>query len=295
MLYSPRYRRREHRMTQHDHAEDPAARQRLQEMWRHYLLHGEMPEDVAGTPWFMARPFRPFIKRLPSDPRCYLCDLPFEGAGGVITRLFLKIKRSDLNPRMCNMCEDALRHFNTGAEVEVSLLFADIRGSTTIAEKISPAEFSRLIHRFYTVASKAVFWKNGLVEKLVGDEVAAFFVPGFAGADHARVAVETGEAILRGTGHGSAAGPWLPVGVGVHTGVAYVGAVGAADAKPEITVLGDAVNTAARLAAQAKGGEVLLSEATRAAAGLPGDGLEARHLALKGRREPIDAWIKRVG
>src|SRR5258705_10070605 len=90
------------------------------------------------------------------------------------------------------------------------------------------------------------FMTRALLEKLIGDEVAGFFVPGFAGADHARVAVEAGEEILRATGHGEAGGPWVPVGVGVHTGLAYVGAGGAGGGVPDITVLGDAVNTASR-------------------------------------------------
>ncbi len=260
-------------------------------LWQHYLTTGDMPKDV-GSPWFLGRRFRPYIKRLPSDPRCRLCDLPFEGLGGFVTRSFLGVVPSNLNPHMCNMCEDALRHFNCGAEIEMSLLFADVRGSTAIAEKISPAEYSRLIDRFYTAASKVLFWKNGLLEKLIGDEVAGFFVPGFAGADHARVAVEAGEEILRATGHGQAGVPWAPVGVGVHTGLAYVGAVGAGGGVPDITVLGDAVNTASRLASQAKAGELMFSEATRAAAGLLNDGLEARQLSLKGRTEPIDVWVR---
>jgi adenylate cyclase len=275
------------------HPDPHYSKEKLEEIWHYYLTHGDMPSGL-GAPWFMARRFKPLVKRLPSDPRCRLCDLPFDGVGGFLTRSLLDLKPSPLNPHICNICEDALRAFNCGAEVEVSLLFADVRGSTGMAEKLSPGEFSRMIDRFYTAASKVIFWKNGLVEKLIGDEVAAFFVPGFAGANHARVTVEAAEAILRETGHADAHGPWIPVGIGVHTGLAYVGAVGAADAKPDITVLGDSVNTAARLASQARAGEVLVSTAAHTAAGLPEAGLEARHLTLKGRREPIDVWVRRI-
>ncbi len=279
-------------MDQPDKSSDQ--QQQVKAIWHHYLTTGDMPKGL-GVPWFMTRAFKPLIKRLPSDPRCRLCDLPFQGLGGFVTRSFLGVIPSSLNPHMCNMCEDALREFNCGVEVEISLLFADVRGSTTIAEKISPAEYSRLIDRFYTAASKVLFWKNGLLEKLIGDEVAGFFVPGFAGADHARVAVEAAAEILRMTGHGEGQAPWIPVGVGVHTGLAYVGAVGAGGGVPDITVLGDAVNTASRLASQAKSGELVFSEATRAAAGLPNTGLEARHLSLKGRTEPIDVWVQKLG
>lgn len=275
----------------HDHSDQ---QRMVNEMWRTYLTTGDMPKDM-GAPWFMSKKLRPVIKRLPSNPRCRLCDYPFGGLGGFVARSVLGIRTSTLNPRLCNICEDAVREINGGAEIELSLLFADVRGSTTIAETMSPAAYSRIIDRFYTAASQALFWKNALLEKLIGDEVAGFFVPGIAGLDHARVAIDAAQEILRVTGHGDPGGPWAPVGVGVHTGLAYVGAVGAGGGVPDITVLGDAVNTAARIAAQAAAGEVLFSEASRAAAGLPDTGLETRHLNLKGRTEPIDVWVRKLG
>lgn len=132
-----------------------------------------------------------------------------------------------MNPNLCNVCERAANKYRGGAEIELSMLFADVRGSTGLAEKMSPAEFSRLIDRFYRATTKELFRKNALLEKLIGDEVAAFFVPGIAGDFHARVAFEAGEGVLRATGHCDPAGPWIPVGVGIHTGVAFVGAVSA--------------------------------------------------------------------
>ena len=276
----------------HDHNRE-LPQYALNELWQMYLTTGDVPKG-AGRPWFMSRRLRPLIKRLPANPRCRLCDYPFEGAGGFVARSLLGVAPSTLNPLICNVCESAIQEYGGGAEIELSLLFADVRGSTTIAEKLSPAEFSRLIDRFYTAASQVLFWKYGLLEKLIGDEVAGFFVPGIAGPQHARVAIEAGQEILRATGHTDPAGPWVPVGVGVHTGVAYVGAVGAGGGVPDITVLGDAVNTAARIASQAGAGELLFSEAARDAAGLPNAGLETRHLSLKGRSEPIDVWVKQA-
>jgi adenylate cyclase len=278
---------------QHDHDHDHEQPYELNELWRQYLTTGDVPKD-AGRPWFMSRALRPLVRRLPANPRCRLCDYPFKGAGGLVARSLLGIERSTLNPLICNICEIAIREYKGGAELELSLLFADVRGSTSIAEKLSPAEFSRVIDRFYTAASQVLFEKYGLLEKLIGDEVAGFFVPGIAGREHAQVAIKAGEAILRATGHGDREGPWIPVGVGVHTGVAYVGAVGSGGGVPDITVLGDAVNTAARIASQAGAGELLFSEASRAAAGLDSTGLEARHLALKGKSEVTDVWVKKV-
>jgi adenylate cyclase len=258
------------------------------------MTTGQVPK-FADDPWFEARWLRPLVKALPSDPRCRICYYPFQGVGGMLARTLLGVEPSKLNPQLCNICENASRRFPGGTEVEMSLLFADVRGSTGIAERISPVAFSRLINRFYQATTRVLYRKNGLVEKLIGDEVTGFFVPGIAGVDHARAAIEAAEEILRATGHDGASEPWIPVGVGVHTGVAFVGAVSGSANLPDITVLGDTVNAAARLAARAATGEVLFSEATRKAAGLKVEGLEGRHLSLKGRSEPMDTWTKRLG
>jgi adenylate cyclase len=271
---------------------DPTEHQhKAEEIWRTYMTTGEMPAYL-GPPWFMKRFMRPVARWLPSDPRCRICDYPFQGLGGLVARALFGLTPSKMNPQLCNICEHTALAYRGGAEVEMSLLFVDVRGSTTIAENQSPAEFSRLIDRFYQATAKVLYKKNALLEKLIGDEVTGFFVPGIAGPDHARVAIEAGEEILRVTGHADPRGPWVPVGVGVHTGLAFVGAVGAADSAPDISVLGDTVNTAARIASQAGAGELLFSEAAGTAAGIQTAGLETRHLSLKGRTEPVDVWVK---
>ena len=89
-------------------------------------------------------------------------------------------------------------------------------------------------------------------------------------------------------------GPWVPVGAGVHTGSAFVGALGASGVS-DVTALGYDVNLTARLASAASAGEILITEAARAGAGLATDGLESRHLELKGRTEPVDVWVMRIG
>lgn len=273
-------------------AEPTEHQHQAEEIWRTYMTTGEMPAYI-GPPWFMKRFMRPVARWLPSAPRCRLCEYPFQGIGGLLARALFGLAPSKMNPQLCNMCESAAHEYHGGAEVEMSLIFADVRGSTSIAENQSPVEFSQLIDRFYQATSKVLYKKNALLEKLIGDEVTGFFVPGIAGPDHARLAIEAGEQILRVTGHADPGGPWVPVGVGVHTGLAFVGAVGAPDI-PDISVLGDTVNAAARIASQAAAGELLFSDAARTAAGVGNGGLEARHLSLKGRTEPIDVWVKKI-
>lgn len=266
---------------------------KAEEVWRVYMTTGHMPDFVPSI-WFERKLLRPLVKLLPKDPRCKVCYYPFKGIGGTLARTFLGVAPSKLNPQLCNVCERAAKTFPGGTEMELSVLFADVRGSTGLAERMSPAEFSRLIDHFYRTTTRVLFHKNALVEKLIGDEVTGFFVPGFAGKNYARVAIEAGEEILRATGHGSPAGPWLPVGVGIHHGIAFVGSVTSEGGAADITVLGDTANVAARLTSLAAAGEVLVSEAAIDAADLDPGGMEFRKLNLKGRSDPMGVWSRTV-
>jgi adenylate cyclase len=262
----------------------------IAQVWQAYLTTGRPPRGVRQA-WFEAPFLRPVVRLLPRDPRCRMCSYPFEGFGGALARLFLGLERSRLNPELCNVCERFARKHQGGTEMEASLLFADVRGSTALAERMSAQEFSRVINRFYRAATRALYRHGAMVEKLIGDEVTGFFVPAFAGKVHARAAVAAGTAILKATGHGHEGGPWIPVGVGVHTGTAYIGAVGGQGEGVDIAVLGDNVNVAARLAALAGPGELLITEETRAAAELDHSGMEPRQLTLKGKERPVDSWV----
>lgn len=95
--------------------------------------------------------------------------------------------------------------------------------------------------------------------------------------------------ILAATGHADGA-PWIPIGVGVHTGVAFVGSVGS-ESHVDLTALGDTANIAARLASMAGSGEVLVTVEAADAAELEARGLERRDLALKGRSGPTSVRV----
>ena len=238
--------------------------------WRDFLNRGDA----------MERRVRRVFRALPHAPRCQLCAAPFAGPAAPIMRAFGK-RPADKNPHVCQSCFSFIAKHHGGAEIEASFLFADIRGSTTLAERMSSGQFHALLDRFYTTASAVVFEHDGAVDKFVGDEVVAMFFPFVSGNLHAVKAVQAAEALLRATGHADPAGPWAPVGAGVHTGLAWVGAVGD-EAHTEVTALGDAVNVAARLAASAAAGEVLVTASAARAAGLD-PALEPRTLALKGK------------
>ena len=229
---------------------------------------------------------------LPSNPRCKLCAAPFKSWGGALMRLIGR-KQSQYNPRFCQPCE-RFDHPG-GAEIELTMLFADVRGSTSIAEQMSAREFSQLMNRFYTVASQVLIKTDALVDRLLGDEVIGLYIPGFAGKEHPRRAIEAAQELLELTGHRSSQKPWLPIGVGIHTGEAYVGVVGSAkDAPTDFTALGDNVNVTARLASQAGPGEILISEAAYSAANLDLENLEQRELELKGKSEKTRVRVLQI-
>jgi adenylate cyclase len=198
---------------------------------------------------------------------------------------------SSFSPRLCSKCEAFARSKEAGSEVELTMLFADVRDSTPLAEKVGNSKFQELINRFYKATSEVLVEHNAMVNRLMGDQVSALFVPRFAGAEHAKVAIQAAQELLRATGHEDPGGPWLPVGVSVHTGPAYVGVVGSKRGVNEIAVLGSAVNLAARLSSQAASGEILISEQGAMSAGLDSTKMVNRVLNLKGIAEPVTVSV----
>jgi adenylate cyclase len=243
--------------------------------WRDYLTRGASFE----------RRGRNVLKRIPSTPRCRICAAPFAGIGAPIMRLIGK-RPSSSNPNMCSSCFAFISRHHGGAEIELTMLFADIRGSTSMAGAMSPGDYHKLLDRFYTTASAVVFDHDGTVDKFVGDELVAMFFPLLTGERHAARGIEAAQALLRATGHADAGGPWVPIGAGVHTAISWFGAVGEGP-HVELTALGDAVNITARLASAAGPGEILVTSDAARAGGLD-PALERRHLALKGKPDATE-------
>jgi adenylate cyclase len=252
-----------------------------EEQWRG-ILEGTAPGFAAG---------RGILRHLPSSPRCKLCLAPFSGLGGQMMRIVGRRPWAK-NPKMCGLCFIQLENNHGGAEIDASLLFADIRGSTGLAETMGTERFRTLMDRFYHAVTEVLIEHDGIVDKFVGDEVVALFIPALTGADHAKRAIASAQGILAATGHGSPEGPWAPIGVGVHTGRTFVGTIG--DTVTDFTALGDPVNVTARLASEAAAGEILVTRAASGAAGATTAGLEHRSLTLRGRQEPLDVHVFHV-
>ncbi len=252
--------------------DDPQA-DRVSAEWRTILTEGH------GSLVRARRVFR----YVPSAPRCKVCNNPFGGVGGRAFRI-AGFRPSRKNPNLCSRCCDSLPL--GGAEVDVAVLFADVRGSTSLGERGSAQEFAALLNRFYREATRALVRYDAVIDKLIGDEVMAFFVRGISGAEYRRKAVLAGMDLLRAVGYGSDVAPWLELGAAVNAGPAYVGNVGGEVV--DFTALGDPVNAAARMQQSAAAGELLVAAGIddRLAAQAP-----RRTLALRGRQRPIDAFV----
>lgn len=249
-----------------------------QEEWRRQL--------TLGTAIRWKRRIR---NRIPSNPRCKMCAAPFAGIGGLVMPMFGHA-RWPKNPKYCSGCYQVPRASHGGAEVECSLLFADVRGSTGLAERMSSSDFTRLMGRFFDTATNILVDEGAMVDKFVGDEVIGLFIPAMATDAHAEHAVRAARRLVVAMGHDRPEGPWLPIGIGVNSDIAYVGSVGTG-LDSEMTAMGDAVNLTARLSSHAGAGEILVPLEAAGKAGVAVDGLERRSLELKGKSQPTEVVV----
>lgn len=228
--------------------------------------------------------------RLPSSPRCGICGAPFAGFGARLVGP-LGYRPSRKNPNLCATCVELAPP--GGMTTETGVMFADIRGFTSLSEGADPAAVTRLLRRFYACAEDVLF-PDAIIDKLIGDEVMALYLPEFWQLDRpAEAMVEAAGELLAAIGYGSAEGPFAEVGIGLDIGPAFVGNVGERSLF-DFTAIGDVVNTASRLQGAAAGGEIVLSE--RLGAMLPSPPGERVELELKGKSEPVAAYrIARPG
>jgi adenylate cyclase len=218
--------------------------------WRKILIEGHQPLLLMHK----------LFRYLPGPPRCKLCHNPFGGIGGKLVGLF-GFKPSRKNPNVCAVCCERMP--KGGAEVDIAVVFADIRGSTALGERMQPAAYASLLNRFYGAATEVLIQYDAIIDKLIGDEVMALFIPGICGPDYHCRAFEASRALFEAVGYRQGgAESWMPIGGAVASGLTYVGNVGGEDVV-DFTALGDTVNTASRLASAAAAGEILLTQSVR--------------------------------
>lgn len=177
-------------------------------------------------------------------------------------------------------------------ELEVTVLFSDIRGYSTLAERLSPSQVAELVGHHLAAMSEVIIGEGGMVDQFVGDAIMAVFGAPESIEDHAERAVRCALAMQarqqelnRESGDGL---PSMEIGIGINTGRVVAGTVGGAG-RLEYTVVGDAVNVAARLQSEAGRGEIVASSFTIAAApAIAAEPIGARH--VKGREEPVEVF-----
>ncbi|HSL54837.1 MAG TPA: adenylate/guanylate cyclase domain-containing protein [Pyrinomonadaceae bacterium] len=181
-----------------------------------------------------------------------------------------------------------------GVSQTITILFADIRGFTRISEHAPPEKIVNLLNRYFSAMTDIIFAHGGTLDKYLGDGLMALFGAPTATPDDASNALNAAVAMqrrllginreLRDEGF-----PEIGVGMGLHTGEVIVGYIGS-DRRSEYTAIGDTVNTSSRLEANARGGEILISDATAKAAHSRYKLQPREPITVKNRQQPVKLW-----
>jgi adenylate cyclase len=158
------------------------------------------------------------------------------------------------------LIDDPSRANLGGDRREVTILFADLRAFTALAEKLTPERLIEVVNSYLSLATESILARGGVLDKFMGDAVMAIYNSPLVQPDHALRAVKTAFA-LRESLKRLAMEPALEFGFGINTGEVVVGNVGS-ESLMNYTAIGDAVNVAFRLQEQAKAQQILLSRAT---------------------------------
>ncbi|HKI03829.1 MAG TPA: adenylate/guanylate cyclase domain-containing protein [Thermoanaerobaculia bacterium] len=181
-----------------------------------------------------------------------------------------------------------------GAKRQVVVLFSDIRGFTSLSERMSPDEIATLLTDYFTEMVEIVFEHGGTLDKFMGDAMMALWGAPLAGTDDADRAMRAAVAMQRKltrlneqwAGQGR---PALTIGIGINLGEVFAGNIGSAR-RLEYTVIGDAVNTAARLCSEAEPGEILIAEPLYAGLTYPPPVSALTPLPLRGKAQPVPVY-----
>ena len=176
-----------------------------------------------------------------------------------------------------------------GESQRITLLFADVRGFTTMAEKMKPREAVEVLNEFFARMTNVIFEHEGTLDKYLGDGLMALFGAPFALQNDAEAAVRAAVNMQKSLDELNKISGKQPlnIGIGVHTGEAVVGFLGT-ERRMDYTAIGDTVNVASRLTSQAGPGQIVISTATYAHICREISCCPLSPMKLKGRDEPIE-------
>lgn len=219
--------------------------------------------------------------------------IPIRGALALPFRAF-GITRSKMNPNICTICERSFRYVKKQRHItaHATILFADMRGFTSLSERTDAIELSEIVSQFHDRCAQAIWAHDGIVNKQMGDGLMAIFNFPIEIKDHAHAAIRAAADIQRHYADaldGLNSDHSLGVGVGIHTGDVEIGEF--SSFRSDFTAIGGTVNLAARLESQAAAGEILVSAETAAQVPDFVSASEIRLLSLKGLEQPVHARV----
>jgi len=228
--------------------------------------------------------------------------IPIRGPLAFPFRL-IGIRRSLMNPNLCTICETNFTKVKKTKQLVISstVMFADLRGYTRLSEMSEGADIAHMLNGFYDDCASAVWERDGIINKFMGDAVLAVFNFPIMQADHVRQAVLAGVEIQRrsaekakrpAAGGSRTADVPTGIGVGIHTGDASIGEVGTAC--KDFTIIGPVVNMASRIQGAAGLGEILVTEAVYQQVEDLFPRSETRTCVLKGIDGPVSAYLLRA-
>jgi len=226
--------------------------------------------------------------------------IPIRGPLSIPFKL-LGIKISRMNPNLCTICETMFTKVKRKKQIIIpaTIFFADLRGYTKLSQGTASEDVVGMLHKFYDECAAAVWERDGIVNKFIGDAVLAIFNFPIMRDDHVRQAVIAATELQRKctekkklmmiNGEGKACP--VGVGVGIHTGLASIGEVGTA--YKDFTIIGPVVNLASRIQGAAKPGEILVTEEVYRQVEDLFPASEGCTYQLKGIETPVKAYTLR--
>jgi len=224
------------------------------------------------------------------SPDCRSCHIPLSGIRAVPPRILRGVRRHKKNPNFCNICSEKAYQ---GYIDEITVLFADIRGFTELTTTYGPLKTRALLDEYFRTASEIFFERDAIVDHFMGDAIMAFFNAVKPAPDQVAQAVRSAFDLLSLIRHLNT--KWaLPqpvgVGIGINHGTAALGVLGSTN-PDDFTAIGETVNIAARLQAQADAGEILVTSEVYEQVRNAYPDAQPRTFELKGIQGPVEAYV----